>query len=191
MAFLQEVMPGANCVVLGHDLRPSSPLIVQACAAASQARGMEVKYAGALPTPALAYHALQEKIPAIMVTGSHIPFDRNGIKFYTGEGEISKVHETAITHAVVPDAGAYSSSVELIPDLTSLIGYRERYQQFFPAGFLNGLRIGVYEHSSVARDFLPDLLQQFGAEVISIGRTDDFVPIDTEAVSKEDQALGR
>lgn len=190
-AFLQEVMPGAQRVVLGHDLRPSSPAIVQACATAIQARGMDAMYVGALPTPALAYYALQNRMPAIMVTGSHIPFDRNGIKFYTDEGEISKDHEVAITQAVVSDTGAYSSAIELNPVAAPLDVYRERYQNFFQENFLKGMRIGVYEHSSVARDFLTDLLHQFGAEVVSLGRTDSFVPIDTEAVSEEDQVMGR
>ena len=99
---------------------------------------MDVVYAGALPTPALAYYALQEQIPAIMVTGSHIPFDRNGIKFYTDEGEISKDHEAAITQAVVSDAGVYSSATELIPVAAPLDVYRERYRKFFPEGFLSG-----------------------------------------------------
>ncbi|SFI57906.1 phosphomannomutase [Nitrosomonas sp. Nm34] len=190
-AFLQEVIPGAKRISLGHDLRPSSPQIIQACAAAIQARGLDVVYAGALPTPALAYYALQEQIPAIMITGSHIPFDRNGIKFYTDEGEISKEHEIAITQAVVPDAGTYSSATDLIPVTASLDMYRERYRKFFPKNFLSGKRIGVYEHSSVARDFLMELLKQFGAEVVSLGRTNNFVPIDTEAVSEEDQVLGQ
>ncbi len=36
-----------------------------------------------------------------MVTGSHIPFDRNGLKFYRPEGEISKADELAILAADV------------------------------------------------------------------------------------------
>jgi phosphomannomutase len=152
---------------------------------------LDVVYAGALPTPALAYYALQEQMPAIVITGSHIPFDRNGIKFYTDVGEISKEHEVAITQAVVPDTGAYSSATELVPVAAPLDVYRERYRKFFPKNFLSGKRIGVYEHSSVARDFLMELLKQFGAEVVPLGRTNNFVPIDTEAVSEEDQILGQ
>lgn len=34
-----------------------------------------------------------------MVTGSHIPADRNGLKFYVPSGEISKVDEQVITGA--------------------------------------------------------------------------------------------
>ena len=35
------------------------------------------------------------------------------------------------------------------------------------------------------------LFNQMGAEVISLGRSDEFVPIDTEAVSDEDRILAR
>ncbi|MEI6746379.1 MAG: phosphomannomutase [Methylococcaceae bacterium] len=191
-AFLQEVVPQEKRIVLGCDLRSSSPRIAKACASAIHAENKNVIFVGALPTPALAYYALQEKIPAIMITGSHIPFDRNGIKFYTETGEISKAHETVITQAVNTVSVNHSITIdELLFIDTALESYKQRYLQFFPAKFLQGWRIGLYEHSSVARDFLPDLLRQFGAEVISLGRTDEFVPIDTEAVSEEDQELGQ
>lgn len=86
-------------VVLGHDLRPSSPRIPQACAAAIVDFGAKVVYAGAQATPALAYFA--QRSGAVVVTGSYIPFDRNGIKFYRAEGDISKADEVAITQAAV------------------------------------------------------------------------------------------
>lgn len=41
-------------------------------------------------------------MPAIMVSGSHIPFDRNGLKFYRAEGEISKQDELRILGCAVP-----------------------------------------------------------------------------------------
>lgn len=189
-AFLQEVAPHAKRVALGQDLRPSSRHIAEVCAAAVRARGMEPVYAGVLPTPALALYALQQRIPAVMVTGSHIPFDRNGIKFYTAQGEISKADEQAILNAVLTAPNDYSG-IALTQDDTPVANYQQRYRDFFPANFLAGKRIGVYEHSSVARDFLHTLLAGFGAEVISLGRSDGFVPVDTEAVSEADQALAR
>ncbi len=189
-AFLQQVVPNAKRIILGHDLRPSSPFIVNACVKAISARDIEVIFAGALP-PALALYALQENIPSIMVTGSHIPFDRNVIKFYTEKGEITKADEIAITNAIVPDLPPNYLSSQLKISSASIDNYRNRYLQFFPANFLQEMRIGVYEHSSVARDFLSNLLTDFGATVISLGRTDDFVPIDTETVSYKDQELGR
>jgi phosphomannomutase len=54
-----------------------------------------------------------------------------------------------------------------------------------PYGALKGWRIGVWEHSSVARDLLLDVLDHFGAEVVPLNRSDIFIPVDTEAVSAD------
>jgi phosphomannomutase len=97
LAFLRMVSatPGTR-VARGIDLRPSSPTIATACIAAIRYAGLDVAYCGALPTPALAFYAQEEGIPAIMITGSHIPFDRNGIKFYRSTGEITKADEASV-----------------------------------------------------------------------------------------------
>src|SRR3546814_20664639 len=63
--------------------------------AAVRAAGLEAECCGMLPTPALALHAITQRIPAVMVTGSHIPFDRNGLKFYRPDGAIDKMEEQA------------------------------------------------------------------------------------------------
>src|SRR3546814_7107480 len=70
--------------------------------AAVRAAGLEAECCGMLPTPALALHAITQRIPAVMVTGSHIPFDRNGLKFYRPDGEIDKLDEQAILAAGQP-----------------------------------------------------------------------------------------
>ena len=178
-------------VALGVDLRPSSPAIASYCANAIKDAGFEVDYCGALPTPALALYAQMQNIPAIMVTGSHIPFDRNGLKFYRPDGEITKADETAMLAVEVMLSGADKPYVLSAVNAKALADYEARYVDFFSAGILNGLHVGVYEHSSVARDPLKSVLEQLGATVVSLGRTDVFVPIDTEAVSPEDVELGR
>jgi phosphomannomutase len=192
LAFLQSIgaQPG-SFIALGMDLRPSSPAIAGACIAAIRYAGFKDDFCGILPTPALAFYAQKKNIPALMITGSHIPFDRNGIKFYRPDGEISKQDEAAIGEAEVmlPEV----LSVTALPEVNSAAyqGYIDRYLQFFEPEQLAGLRLGLYEHSSVARDLLRELLEALGAEVVSIERTDQFVPIDTEAVSAEDSAKAR
>lgn len=177
-------------VAVGIDLRPSSPDMAAACIAGARQMGVGVDYCGPLPTPALAHYAMGEGIPAIMITGSHIPFDRNGIKFYRPDGEITKVDEQEILSV---DVGFTADDSVSLPPITpsALNGYQERYNSFFPAELLKGWRVGVYQHSGVARDFLPQLLCGFGAEIVALGRTDQFVPIDTEAVSEADRQRGQ
>lgn len=187
-AFLQTVATGATTVVLGHDLRPSSPRMAAACATAMAAHGAQVVYAGALPTPALAFYAAQWGAPAIVITGSHIPFDRNGIKFYRADGEISKADEQAMLAATVSVPATLAPAALPAPDARVARAYVQRYTQFFGANALAGLCVAVYEHSSVGRDILREILQGLGAQVLPLGRTDVFVPIDTEAVRPEDIA---
>lgn len=185
-AFLQTIAAEKNLVLIGHDLRPSSPHISSACIAAIVDSGREYIYAGALPTPALAYYASQIAAPALIVTGSHIPFDRNGIKFYSASGEISKAQEQQILGATV-DIPENINKIELpAVDDKAHKAYVSRYVEFFGKGTLGGMRIALYEHSSVARDILREILESLGAEVLSLGRSDSFVPIDTEAVRAED-----
>ncbi|CAK3685225.1 Phosphomannomutase [Vibrio crassostreae] len=175
-----------NRVAIAIDNRPSSYAMAQACASILDKLNIEVIYYGVVPTPALAYVAQELSIPAIMVTGSHIPFDRNGLKFYRPDGEITKADEKVILSEEV----VFDSVFEL-PNLLvnnqAEIRYIERYKSLFGTSWLKGKRIGIYEHSSAGRDLYYKLFEDFGAEVIRLERSDKFVPIDTEAVTEIDR----
>ncbi|MCV2401629.1 phosphomannomutase [Marinomonas sp. C2222] len=189
-SFLKGVCSGSKRVAVGLDLRPSSPDIAKACIAAIEQSGAEAVYCGVIPTPALAFYSMQHQIPAVMITGSHIPFDRNGIKFYRPDGEISKADEAAIMDGFVTLPDSFSNTLLPYVNDAAMTIFEDRYKVLFPSDMLEGKKIGVYEHSSVARDVIKRLLAHFGAEVVSLERTDTFVPIDTEAVSQEDVAKG-
>lgn len=168
-------------VFLGRDFRPSSPTIAADCAAAISQFGLKAVDCGAIPTPALAYHAMAAGCAAVMVTGSHIPADRNGLKFYLPSGEISKADEMGISASLadefIPDAAQEMGDESVV----AVERYLKRFDVLLPAGALAGLRIGVFEHSTVARDILCSILQNLGAETVSLGRTNTFVAVDTEA----------
>jgi len=187
-----QVEPG-DPVLVGRDLRDSSPAIAASIIEAIGKAGFAALDCGELPTPALALAALTLGAPAVMVTGSHIPADRNGLKFYLGSGEITKADEAGIIAALDMSPPARRRTPlhqpQLMPE--ALAAYLERYRQAFGAGALRGLRLGVYEHSSVARDALVTLLGNLGATVMPLGRADRFVPIDTEALSPDDATRAR
>ncbi len=82
LAHLRAAGAAPGEVLVGRDLRPSSPRIAAACRRAMRAEGMTAIGCGVVPTPALALEAARRGAAAVMVTGSHIPFDRNGLKFY-------------------------------------------------------------------------------------------------------------
>lgn len=186
-AFVAAIKPNFEFkkIAIAIDNRPSSYAMAQACASVLSQFDIDVIYYGVVPTPALAYVAQEDEIPAIMVTGSHIPFDRNGLKFYRPDGEISKLDEEAILNAIVAFTHV-SELPELIVNNKAAEDYIERYTSLFDTPWLAGKRIGIYEHSSAGRDLYYKIFEAFGAEVISLERSDQFVPIDTEAVSEED-----
>jgi phosphomannomutase len=180
--------PGGR-VFIGRDLRESSTEISALCAGVLSEAGLNVIDCGELPTPALAGFAWSSGAAALMVTGSHIPADRNGIKFFLPDAEIGKAEEAAITAMV--DAGDFpveppgsGRGAIARDDAEAITWYRNRGRAMAANGALSGMRIGVYQHSSVARDLLVDLLEVLGATVVSLGRTSHFVALDTEAVPK-------
>lgn len=179
-------------VFVGRDLRDSSQTIGEDCMAALAASGFQPVDCGPIPTPALAYCSRLHAGAALMVTGSHIPADRNGIKFYGPKGEIDKADEAAITSYVAelsdhypwPPADAdWQSGHE-----QALAAFRDRVDGILPAGTLSGMKLGVYQHSTVAGELLVEVLRSFGADVIPVGKTEVFVPLDTEAVGRETMA---
>ncbi|MBK8870061.1 MAG: mannose-6-phosphate isomerase, class I [Elusimicrobia bacterium] len=191
-------------VPVGIDLRPSSPRIAQAVAKAIEEEGSVVENVGHVPSPALMFYGVSHCTPSVMVTGSHSPFDRNGIKFNLPDGEVMKEHEQKILSFVndvraqeynrprdespFDDRGFFKPGLAdplPIESSTARSAYLQRHIDFFPANGLGGMRILVYQHSAVGRDLLVEILRSLGADVVAVGRSDTFVPIDTEDISAE------
>ncbi|WP_299034417.1 phosphomannomutase/phosphoglucomutase [uncultured Pseudokineococcus sp.] len=71
---------GARRLVVGHDMRPSSPGLVDAFAAGAQDRGVDVVVIGLCSTDGLYYASGVMDAPGAMFTASHNPAQYNGIK---------------------------------------------------------------------------------------------------------------
>lgn len=216
LEYLQSLPREEGGIVRGEeffiaaDLRPSSTAYVpgqqgrgeltQAVIEAVRAAGMRPVYLGRIPTPALTAYALAQSRGSIMVTGSHIPFDRNGYKVNTARGELLKHHEPpinehvakvrerlyseAFTQSLFDAQGRFKNGHRDLPPVDPVAeqAYCRRYVDFFGRTSLAGLRLLVYQHSAVGRDLLPVILKALGAEVIETGRSEQFVPIDTENI---------
>jgi phosphomannomutase / phosphoglucomutase len=79
---LSETQPaGRPRVVVGHDNRPSSPLLAERVVAGLRAAGADVLFIGTVPTPVL-YWAVQRygSDGGVQITGSHNPPEYNGFK---------------------------------------------------------------------------------------------------------------
>ena len=192
-----ELKRAGERVAVGGDFRPSTHRVMAAVCRAAADLGYAPVNCGKVPSPAVALFGLENNIPAIMVTGSHIPDDRNGIKFNKCAGEVLKEDEKGMSSQVVEldDAqfGADGNFVQpqSAPDVSPVAGenYVMRYLNFFSPDALAGWRIGVYQHSAVGRDVLVKIFSHLGATVTPLGRSDKFIPVDTEAIRPEDVQL--
>lgn len=101
-AFVQ--VTGADAIVIGHDMRPSSPGLSRAFARGAAARGVDVTEIGLCSTDQLYYASGAFGLPGAMFTASHNPAQYNGIKMCragaapvgqdTGLTEIRELTET-------------------------------------------------------------------------------------------------
>ena len=84
--------PGALTVAIGRDSRLTGPALLAACAEGMSRTGAQVWDYGMCTTPAMYMSLLTEGFKAdasIMVTASHHPYYRNGLKFFLPEGGVS------------------------------------------------------------------------------------------------------
>lgn len=195
-------------VCIAGDLRSSTDRIMKAVAKAIQDSDCRTNNCGNIPAPAVAHYAMQNGCASIMVTGSHIPDDRNGIKPNKANGEVLKSDEPCIKEFIAKvreqeyaklgtdkslfDKEAMFKISPNLPEVDKKAGrfYIGRYLKVFPHDSLKGKRIVLYQHSAVGRDIIAEMLKGLGAEVIIKGRSDDkFIPVDTEAIRKEDIGL--
>lgn len=110
-AFVQ--VTGADAIVTGHDMRPSSPGLSRAFARGAAARGVDVTEIGLCSTDQLYYASGAFGLAGAMFTASHNPAQYNGIKMCragaapvgqdTGLSEIRELVESWI------DSGAPAS----------------------------------------------------------------------------------
>ena len=76
-------------VSIGRDSRLSGPVIAETLCAALNRAGVEVTDLGLATTPAMFMSTVLPRRPfdaAIMITASHLPWNRNGLKFFTAKG---------------------------------------------------------------------------------------------------------
>ena len=223
LEYLQSLPSSAGGIKQGdpfyfaYDLRPSSSEFVseeqgrgeiaQAIVTAIGDAGMQPVNLGRIPTPALASFALSRGKGSIMVTGSHIPFDRNGYKTNSSRGELLKQQEAPINEQVrqvrkrlyeqpwdqsqFDERGMLKSGHQALPAEHGEARevYITRFTNFFAGSSLEGRRILVYQHSAVGRELLVEILERLGAHVVKGGRSETFVPIDTENIDAAQLAV--
>ncbi|QXE36570.1 phosphomannomutase/phosphoglucomutase [Streptomyces sp. GMY02] len=161
-AFVQ--VTGADAIVIGHDMRPSSPGLVSSFARGAASRGADVTVIGLCSTDQLYYASGSMKLPGAMFTASHNPAQYNGIKMCragaapvgqdTGLAEIRTLVEGWLDAS---DAGA-RGSVASVPDSSAGAG----------AGARLGERPGERPEVRPGTITQRDTLSEYAAHLLSL-----------------------
>lgn len=120
-------------VAVGMDSRISGPALKEGFCSGLVSRGIKVYDCGLASTPAMFMATISEKINAdgaVMLTASHLPFNRNGLKFFTKNGGLNKNDITDILNiaeSTGPEAGisgGFIIEVDLMSEYSSsLVSY--------------------------------------------------------------------
>ena len=173
--------PGSSIapeVVLARDGRVSGGALAAAMEAGLTAGGVEVRRAGQLPTPGLAYASRGRY--GVMLTASHNPPTDNGIKCFRDGTEFSDDLEAAIESRVGDGSGPASWVVWTESDrIDPLPGYLHAVREY-ATGFgedLDGLRIAVDCGNGMSAPATPTVLRELGAHVVTLnGNVDGHFP---------------
>jgi phosphoglucosamine mutase len=175
MVLKQAAPAGERCTVLiGKDTRVSGYLLEAALESGFSAAGVDVMLCGPMPTPGVAYLTKALRLSAgVVISASHNPYQDNGIKFFSPEGDkLSDASELAIEAALDQPLGCVSS--KYLGKAFRLDDATGRYIEFckstFPAALnLRGLKMVVDCANGAAYQSAPNVFHELGAEVISIG----------------------
>jgi phosphoglucosamine mutase len=185
---------GRPTVLIGKDTRISGYMLEAALEAGFAAAGVDVMLAGPMPTPAIAYLTRALRLSAgVVISASHNPYQDNGIKFFSEEGnKLPDAVEEEIEAAL--DAPMECVSSEKLGKAKRLFDAQGRYIEFCKSTFpnelnLRGLKIVVDCAHGAAYHIAPDVFHELGAEVVAIGNQPNGLNINDGVGATSPKAL--
>lgn len=165
---------GRPTVLIGKDTRISGYMLEAALEAGFTAAGVDVKLAGPVPTPAVAYLTRALRLSAgVVLSASHNPYQDNGIKFFSAQGnKLPDAVELEIEAAMEQPMACVSS--DKLGRAKRIDDARGRYIEFCKSTFpgeldLRGMKLVVDCAHGAAYHIAPDVFHELGAEVTAIG----------------------
>ncbi|MCG6965270.1 MAG: phosphoglucosamine mutase [Chromatiaceae bacterium] len=161
-------------VLIGKDTRISGYMFEAALEAGLAAAGVDIRMLGPMPTPGIAYLTRTLHASAgIVISASHNPYDDNGIKFFSADGNklpdrIEELIELEMDKPMTTVSSARLGKAKRMDDA------RGRYIEFckstIPSKWnFHGLKVVVDCAHGATYHIAPDVFEEIGAEVIAIG----------------------
>ena len=174
-----EKEPHELCIAVGRDSRISGPDLVRDIVAALIPYGTKVLDSGLSSTPAMFMSTVFEEFKcdgAIMVTASHMPSDRNGMKFFDMDGGLDKgdiadiitfAESNSVLGRLSPGTASEPIKVNLMDVYSAHL--RKKIVDALDAGEtpLSGLSIAVDAGNGAGGFYADKVLAPLGADVSS------------------------
>ncbi len=167
-------------VVVTRDTKNSSGNLKERFKQGLELTGVKVLDAGTGPTDYTAHTGVSREAPSVQVTSSHLGLATNGFKFMYPEGngfmnpDLDRVKRIFRQRDFVEGAG----SQERIENEAATL-YRSSLKRYFHR-FFNGVeaKVVVETMGGAATPFLPDMLEELGAEVVDLSEGEEEPYID-------------
>jgi phosphoglucosamine mutase len=187
---------GGSKVVVGKDTRISGYMFESALEAGLVAAGVGIRLLGPMSTPGVAYLTRTFRASAgIVITASHNPYQDNGIKFFSAEGdklpdEVELAIEAELERPLrTVDAGSLGKA-KRVEDAVGR--YIEFCKSTIPASMsFKSLKIVVDCANGATYNTAPYVFEELGATVVAMGVEPDGLNINREVGSTKPDALCR
>jgi phosphoglucosamine mutase len=183
-------------VLIGKDTRISGYMLESALEAGLNSAGADVVLTGPLPTPGVAYltRALRLSL-GVVISASHNPFDDNGIKCFSAQGEKLPDAWELDVEALLEEPPVWVQATE-VGRTRRLDDVEGRYIEFCKSTFpgdlsLKGMKIVVDGAHGAAYKVAPAVFHELGADVVKIGCQPDGFNINKGFGATSPQALVR
>jgi phosphoglucosamine mutase len=187
--------PDGGEVVVGRDTRVSGPMLESALVAGLCSAGANVRLAGVVPTPAVAWLTVAEGATAgAMISASHNPIADNGIKFFSDEGAKISVELEDKIEAVMESAAEKLPTGKRVGFAEALTDGVDRYVAHLMdtiSSPLTGLRVVLDCGHGAAWSTAPRIFKEAGAEVVAIHSEPDGTRINVDCGSTSTAELAR
>jgi phosphomannomutase len=164
-AFVDVIVGSGNQLVLGHDMRESSPVLAEAFIEGAQSAGGSVISIGLCSTDMVYFASGTKDVPSVMFTASHNPATYNGLKFSRRKAQgvsmntgLAEIRDRALQYlSGEASYGAHSGEV-IHEDL--LAEYASYLRSLVALDSITPLRVVVDAANGMAGHTVPAVLQE-------------------------------
>ncbi len=164
----QEREPGT--VVIGEDMRPSSPTLATAFAAGVTSQGLDVIRIGLASTDMLYFASGKLNLPGAMFTASHNPAEYNGIKLcLSGARPIGKESGLVVIESYVRDGAPMAMrNVGVEKQQSMLTDYVDHLLTLVDVSAIRPLKIVIDAGNGMGGYTAPAVFERLNAEVVEL-----------------------